>query len=110
MPAESAIIGGGTRKVGAPMDGIRQMVCDQCGRQWDALCYASSERLECPSCGFMVQVPPQTVGVGRHNHQLAQPAICTAGREVGCEHQSHIDNGCGDPSSRCQYKQQAGAQ
>ena len=41
--------------------------------------------------------------------QHRQPAICTAGREVGCEHQSHIDNGCGDPSSRCQYKQEVSA-
>jgi hypothetical protein len=27
---------------------------------WDALCYADSERLECPECGYMVQVPPGT--------------------------------------------------
>ena len=59
MPTESVIVGGGTRKVFALMDGIRQMICDQCGREWDALCYVSSERLECPGCGYMVQVPPQ---------------------------------------------------
>jgi hypothetical protein len=58
MPAESVIVGGGTRKVSAVMDGIRKMVCDKCGRGWGALCYESSERLECPGCGYMVQVPP----------------------------------------------------
>lgn len=40
------------------MDGFRTMTCDQCGRVWEALCYESSERLECPDCGYMVQVKP----------------------------------------------------
>jgi len=39
-------------------DGIREVVCDKCGKLWNALCYAESERLECPECHAMVEVPP----------------------------------------------------
>jgi hypothetical protein len=39
-------------------DGIRFVTCDKCGKEWNALCYADSERLECPACHAMVEVPP----------------------------------------------------
>jgi DNA-directed RNA polymerase subunit RPC12/RpoP len=37
------------------------MECDECGRRWIAAMEDSaSERLECPDCGIMVQVEPNT--------------------------------------------------
>ena len=43
------------------MDGMRDMVCGECGKKWIAACFADSERLECPQCGFMVQVEPLSI-------------------------------------------------
>jgi ribosomal protein S27E len=42
-------------------DGIRHMKCTECGREWEAVCYESSERLECPGCGYMVQCDPKNI-------------------------------------------------
>jgi len=38
---------------------IGPMECDICGRKWiAAMECAETERLECPDCGCMIQVPP----------------------------------------------------
>ena len=107
MPAESDLVGGGTRKGSAVMDGIRKMVCDKCGRGWDALCYESSERLECPGCGYMVQVPPQEAveSAGTDTQQAnAENTACNAveslcelcgGRIVQCADEQRCER-CGE--------------
>ena len=39
-------------------DGLREMKCWHCLREWTAMCHASSEQLECPQCHNMVRVKP----------------------------------------------------
>ncbi len=34
------------------------MVCDICNHEWIAIHDPQTTRLECPTCGFMVQAPP----------------------------------------------------
>ena len=42
------------------LERIGPMKCEICGREWIAAMEDSAtERLECPSCGAMVQAPPQ---------------------------------------------------
>ena len=51
-------------------DGIRHMVCDKCGKQWDALCYESSDCLECPACKHMVSCPTECVAQNKRVEEL----------------------------------------
>lgn len=40
------------------IDGYREMECTQCKTEWVAMCHELVERLQCPQCGYMVQVEP----------------------------------------------------
>lgn len=37
-------------------DGYVEMKCDNCWKEWIAICYFSSKELECPKCHKMVKV------------------------------------------------------
>lgn len=40
-------------------DKTRIVECEKCGRKWLAVCFQINDRLECPDCGYLTQVPPQ---------------------------------------------------
>jgi len=70
---------------------IGPMECDICGRKWiAAMECAETERLECPDCGCMIQVPPsdvsgKTLACAEQKCDVCDGRIVQCGDELRCE-------------------------